>query len=639
MPLKRKRAMNSDNNLPKDSDPKDYLHRPTEAMHAKILRYWLLIRRSYLSVGNVRWLLLGVLMGVLSGVAAIGFFYAIEGLKHLWIGGLAGLSLPGPAGEEIFASEEGAVALKTASRVWVIPILTTAVGLLTGWLVSRFIPESQAGGTDGTDAMIKAFHNQGGVIRPKIPIIKGLTSILTIASGGSAGREGPITQIGAGIGSWLSLKLKLSARERRILLLAGAAGGLGAIFRAPMGAALTAIEVIYMEDFEAEAVLPAVLSSVVAYSLFTMVFGHQPMFGIPTFEFHSLRELPVYVVLALFCSLMGWIYVRTFRFVKYSVFRRLQEKVGLMWATGLGGLGMGLLGWAYPNMLTGGYGWVEMAILGELGIGTMLVIALGKTLATSLTIGSGMSGGMFAPALFVGGMSGGVIGYGAHALFPAIVTQPGGYVLVGMAAFFAGVANAPIGPLLMVCELTKGYGLLAPLMLSSALCLILNRKVSLYENQCDNKFESPAHAADSTINVLERLQVNEFYQTGRGTVLEESITLKALTDIISGTNEFNFPVVDRSGAYIGILTLQDARKVLFEDVLYDIVLVKDLMRPPVYVRLDYDLYTALMRFVGTDLVQIPVLDENSRIVGHITREDVFKAYSDAIKSLKEEEQV
>jgi chloride channel protein, CIC family len=618
---------------PEGPDPREYLHHPRQALKAKTKRILWEIVRSYTAVGAVRWLLLGLLMGVLSGLAAICFFYVLDLLKHFWLTGLAGLSLPVPAGEALHGSEMA----EGIRRAWVVPILTTGVGLFTGYLVSRYIPESVDGGTDGTDATIKAFHQQGGVIRPRTPLIKGSTSVLTISAGGSAGSEGPVTQIGAGIGSWLALKFKLSAKERRILLLAGAAGGLGAIFRAPLGAAITAIEVVYVEDFEAEAVLPAVLSSVVAYSLFTLVFGHQPMFLVPDFEFRDLREIPFYVILAFFCACMGWIYVRTFTFFKYSVFRRLQLKLGLMWATGLGGLGMGLLGWAFPQLLSGGYGWMEMAILGKLGIGAMLLIGLGKILATSMTIGSGMSGGMFAPALFVGGMSGGVVGYTAHALFPSVVTQPGGYVLVGMAAFFAGVASAPIGPLLMVCELTKGYGLLAPLMLASALCLVLNRRVSLYENQCNNKFESPAHAADATINVLEHMQVNQAYQRERGTVLEESITLKALTDIITGTNEFNFPVVNTKGVFTGILTLQDARKVLFEDVLYDVVLVKDLMRPPVYVRLDYDLYSALMRFVGTDLIQIPVLDENSAIVGRITREDVFRAYSETIKSLHEED--
>ena len=225
-------------------------------------------------------------------------------------------------------------------------------------------------------------------------------------------------------------KLHLSTKERRLLMLAGAAGGLGAIFRAPLGGAITAIEVAYREDFEAEAMLPAVLSSVVAYSIFTFVFGTEPIFGIPRFAFSNFFELPVYVTLALACAIMGHIYVRTFRALKYGVFLRLAERVGIMWTTALGGLIVGTCSIIYKPLLSDGYGWLEDAILGQLSVTTMLTIMVGKTLTTAMTLGSGMSGGMFAPALFVGGMTGGAVGFAAHSVRPDIVHEPGGYVLV-----------------------------------------------------------------------------------------------------------------------------------------------------------------------------------------------------------------
>lgn len=598
------------------------------------LRVWRDIVVSYKYVSNVRWLILGVVVGALSGLSAVFFFGAVEVAKHFFVHQLAGLSLPAPAGEELFHGEAGLY------RPWVIPIGTACVGLLTGWLVQRYIPESVDGGTDGTDATIKAFHQQGGRIKVRTWVIKGLTAVLTIGSGGSAGREGPITQVGAGIGSWLAERLKLTVKERRVLLLAGAAGGLGAIFRAPLGGALTAIEVIYMEDFEAEAILPAVLSSVVAYSLFTFFYGTDPIFGIPhqSFVFRDPRELIFYTLLALVCAASGWFYCKSFYFIKYSIFYRIKDKLGLMWSTALGGLGMGLLGMAYPMVLTGGYGWLEMAIMGELPLMMMVAIVIGKTVATSMTIGSGMSGGMFAPALFVGGMSGGIVGKAAHMFFPDIVTRPGGYVLVGMAAFFAGVANAPVGPLIMVCELTQGYGLLAPLMLASALCIVLGRKFSLYEHQVDNKFESPAHVQDATINILEQIKVEDHFQRGRVTILEEGITLKALTDIIANTNELNFPVKNSQGVITGMLSIHDVRNVIFTDDLYELIVVKDLARKAERLKPTDDLYTALLHFVDTDMSQIPVVspeDENA-IIGLMNREDVFQAYAHAIRSLRED---
>lgn len=603
-------------------------------MFSPLKRLWRKSLYLYRNITYVRMLVIGIFLGVLTGIASILFFLGIEYFKHLIQAQWAGLSLPAPAGEAMFHGHSA-----ESYRPWIIPLSCAVVGLVTGWLVERFLPHSINGMTDGTDAMIKAFHQDRGVIKPCAPLIKGLTSIFTIASGGSAGREGPISQIGAGLGSWMADFLGLSIKERRILMLTGAAGGLGAVFRAPLGGALTAIEVIYKEDFESEAILPAVISSVVAYSIFTFAFGTEPMFGIPEFSFSNIFELPFYVILAFACALTGWMYVRTFQYLKYSVFEKMRAKVGIMWTMAAGGLIMGMFGMMYPKVISGGYGWLEQAILGELTITTMIVVVLAKTLATSITLGSGMSGGMFAPALFVGGMTGGVVGFSAHKFYPDVVAQPGGYVLVGMAAFFAGVANAPIGPLVMVCELTQGYGLLAPLMLASAICLVVSRKTSLYENQLENKFESPAHINDATINILEKLHVSDFFQRGRVTILEESITLKALTDIIAGTNEFFFPVKNHDGEITGILSLNDVRNLLYEECLFDLVIVGELARPPITLEENDDLYTALLKFVDSDLGQIPVIKDNDphTILGLINRADVFRAYTTHLRVIQAEE--
>lgn len=603
-------------------------------MFRPLKRLWKEYLLLYRNVTYVRMLVIGIILGILTGIASILFFLGIEYAKHLIQVQWAGFHLPSPAGEEIFHGEGGEV-----FRPWVIPLACLTVGLVTGWLVERFLPNSIHGTTDGTDVMIKAFHHDKGIIKPKAALIKGITSILTIASGGSAGREGPISQIGAALGSGLADKLGLSIKERRILMLTGAAGGLGAIFRAPLGGALTAIEVIYKEDFESEAIVPAVISSVVAYSIFTMAFGTEPIFGIPQFSFRNVAELPFYVILAFACAVTGWLYVRTFTYLKYSVFEKLRTRVGIMWTMAAGGLIMGLMGMLYPPVISGGYGGLEQAILGQLTVTTMVVVVLAKTLATSITLGSGMSGGMFAPALFVGGMTGGVVGFTAQKFYPDVVTQPGGYVLVGMAAFFAGVANAPIGPLVMVCELTQGYGLLAPLMLASAICLVVGHKTSLYENQLENKFESPAHINDATINILERLHVRNFFKRGRVTILEESITLKALTDIIAGTNEFFFPVKNHEGEISGILSLNDVRNLLYEECLFDLVIVSELARPPVTLDENDDLYVALLKFVESDLGQIPVIKEDDphAILGLINRADVFLAYTKHLKEIQSDE--
>ncbi|MYL82464.1 CBS domain-containing protein [Desulfovibrio aerotolerans] len=614
-----------------DAAPARATPRPSFFRRPRIV--WRRLSRRYIRVGLVRWLVLGIVAGLGSGLLAIAFHAGLEGLTHLLQVHLAGLSLPQPSGESLGGGLPGPY------RPWLIPIFTTAVGLITGLLVSRFIPEALEGVTDGTDAMIRAFHQQGGVIRPAVPALKGATAIMTIAAGGSAGQEGPISQLGAGLGSLVAQKLHLTARQRRILLLAGAAGGLGAIFRAPLGGAITAVEVLYSEDFEAEALLPAVVSSVVAYTLFAFVFGGKAILAAPGYVFTNALELPFYLVLAVVVSLAARLFIRTFFTFKFELFGRLKKRFGPTLPMVLGGLCVGLLSWRYPQLCGGGYGWLELAANGRLDMLFLVGLFCGKLLAVSLTIGSGLSGGMFAPALFLGGTAGSIIGQAGHMVRPDIVTQPGGYTLVGMATFFAGVAHAPIGPLIMVCEISQGYGLLAPLMLCSAVALVLCDDIHLYENQVDNKFASPAHTADATNNILESVPVASVFTPGRPTILEESVTLKALADVIAGTSAFVFPVKNHDGSLTGILAVQDVRRVLFEASLHELVLVRDLMRAPVVIHPDMSLYDALMLFVETDLGQLPVVDaqQPDTVLGLLDRRHVFTAYSSTLKALKNEE--
>jgi CIC family chloride channel protein len=585
-----------------------------------------------------RWLSYGIAVGAASGLAACAYFAAVEWLQVYLLQHLAGFNLPYPAGEHLFHMEPGAY------RPWLAPVFTSLAGLVTGFFIQRYVPETVTGGTDGTDATTRAFHRQGGVVPPRVPIIRGLASILTIASGGSAGREGPIAQIGGGIGSWLAQRLKLSARERRLLLLAGAAGGMGAIFRAPLGGALTAVEVIYREDFEAEAILPAVMSSVTAYSMFTFFFGTEHILAAPAFQFTDPRELIFYAVLALVCSGAAYLFIGTFRACKARLFAPVRQRLGIMWTLGLGGLLAGSVGALFPQALAGGYGWMELAILGQVPTLMLIAMVLGKTLATSLTIGSGMSGGMFAPALFVGGLSGGVVGNLAHDFWPSVAPHPGSYVLVGMAAFFSGIAKAPIGPLVMVCELSRGYGLLAPLMLASALCIALCRKVSLYDNQVETKFDSPAHAADATVNLLEQHTVGGHFLRFTPAVLEAGSTLKVIADLMRHSEGRSFPVRGPDGRLCGMLDIQRVRGLVFEEELFDLVVAQDVMGPLFSVTPQENLYAALLKFVESGYEQLPVLaaapdqDGGGELLGMLNRRAVFGAYAGGIRHVREQQE-
>ena len=568
-----------------------------------------------------------LLVGIIAGLGAAAFFYALSWAKLFFMEYLAGCPVLEPPGEHILD-----VTIAMTPRPWLLFLIPAIGGLFSGILVYSLAPEAEG---HGTDAMIDAFHNKQGFIRGRVPFVKGLASLITLSTGGSGGREGPIAQIGAGFGSWLGQVLKLDPRERRLLLLAGTAGGLGAIFRAPLGGALTSIEVLYKEDFETEGAVTSIISSVVAYTIFTFFYGHGSIFATPKLSFINPAELIFYGILGLICAPLGYLYVKIFYGSRDKIFRRIPIKIHFIPA--IGGLGVGAIGLFMPQVMGGGYAVIQEAISGHLAISMMLAAIFLKMLTTSFTISSGGSGGVFGPTLFIGGMIGGVVGQVSHLYFPEIVTQPGAFVLVGMAAFFAGVANAPMGAMIMVCEMTGSYGLLAPLMLVSVIAQLLSHRWSIYEKQVENKFDSPAHLADMTVNILQEIKVGQIFKPEAVvTALSSSMKFKDLKEVISRTRESYFPVVDDAGKLTGILNLHDIRYVLFEDSLSDLVVVGELAGPAVYVRPEDDLFQALNKFLDSGYGQIPVvdMDHDQTIWGLLAHEDVIGAYQEQIIKLR-----
>jgi len=573
-----------------------------------------------------RWIWYSLLVGLVSGIGASLFLFALEWLTYFVLDYLAGFPLGAPAGEHLVQNMPHGT-----PRLWALFLAPAIGGLISGFIVYTWAPEAEG---HGTDALIDAFHNKDGAIRTRIPFVKSAASIITLATGGSAGREGPIAQIGGGFGSWLGRMLKLDTRERRLLVLAGCAGGLGAIFRAPLGGAITSIEVLYSEDFETEAIVPCIISSVVSYSTFTFIFGHQPIFATPSMTFTDARELLLYAVLGLICVPVGWLYCNSLYGLRDRVFRRLPLKPHFIPA--IGGLVVGCLGLLTPKVLSGGYGVIQSALLGGLPLGLMASLALMKVFATSCTIGSGGSGGVFGPSLFIGAMLGGVVGKLGNLYVPGLVEHPGAFALVGMAGFFAGVAKAPIGALLMVSEMTRGYGLLVPLMFVSVITVLLSRRWSIYEKQVRNKFASPAHAGDLTINVLQTMQVRDVYNPQKSVIqLPMDMRFKELKRFMTTTRESFFPVVDDDFRLRGILSFPDLRPILFEDSLSDLLVVGELAEEPVAVGLNESLYEALTKFIRTGYGQIPIVDDGQpgHVVGMLSLQELVQAYHRAILRL------
>jgi len=435
-----------------------------------------------------RLLIYSALVGVVAGLGAAFFYYGLQQFQAVVLGDIVGY-IPPTAGTDAISRPP-----QMPTQWWLLLLVPSLGGLACGALVYTFAPEAEG---HGTDAIVRSFHRLNGKIRARVPFVKTIASIITIGTGGSAGREGPIAQIGAGFGSFLADRLKLSDRDRRLLMLSGAAGGIGAIFRAPLGGGLFLSEVLYGSTaMETAAVIPNFIASITAYMVFTQIFGAGLALDTPAgMEFGGAMELPFYLVFAILCALVGYLYVLVFYGTRNRLFRPLP--IPLILKPAVGGLMLGVLAIWLPQILAGGYGWIQMAIDGKLALGLMLVLCLGKIFATAFTISSGGSGGVFAPSLFIGAMLGGAFGLACEQFFPGTIKHPEAFVLVGMGGVFAGVARVPLTAMLMVSEMTGNYNLLVPLMLVCIINMaVLAPRWSLYEQQVLGLADSPAHQGE-----------------------------------------------------------------------------------------------------------------------------------------------
>ncbi len=596
-------------------------------------RAQVLLRR--LGLGDVgfasKWLAISSIIGVAGGLAAVLF----EELLHLFR----------EAGLEAAVEIEGEGLGELGPRSWLILAILPLGGLVVGWLTYRFAPEAEG---HGTEQMVKSFHLLGGRIRRRVAAIKALTSAITIGTGGSAGQEGPVAQIGSSLGSMTSDLLHLSERDRRIFLLAGSSAGIGALFTAPLGGALFAPEVLYRKpEFEGEAIIPCIISSILAYTTFSAISGEQKAIAIPAdlherLSLHDPRELLIYLALAILCTVASWLYVQTFDGIRNTFQNKLALPKPLKPA--LGGLLLALLALGLApltgnhGVLFGGYELMRGSIVGTMAIGTMAILVVGKVLGTSFSIATGGSGGVFAPSLAIGALLGGIVGQGARALFPDLPIEPACFALVGMGGFFSGVAKTPISSIIIVCEMTGGYGLLAPLMFVSVLHLLLAQAWTIYDTQVPGLVDSPAHAGDFVVDVLERMRVSDLLESARPpTPISENTTLRRALETVSQASGYYFPVVDRDDRLVGIFSLSDVRRIFQEMEVADIVIVRDFMVENVITTTPEDnLNDALQKLNEFGLHEIPVVDPQDprRVLAMLTRNNLGASYHRQLHALK-----
>lgn len=578
-----------------------------------------------------RWITAYIAIGVVAGLGAAFFQVLCDVGLHTFLNGIAGYFPPAPLGEHSLLSRR-AVPFHPIRLVW----LPALGGLLSGLLVYTLAPEAEG---HGTDAVIEAYHHKRGRIRARIPFIKTIASVLTLTTGGSGGREGPIAQIGAGFGSFLASCFGLSDRERRIMLAAGMGAGIGAIFRAPLAGALFASEVLYSQpEFEADVIIPAGISSVVSYCVFCSFFGFGSLFNAPSLAFQNPATLLFYILLALVLAGTGVVYVRTF----YGIHGWFQSlKLPNILKPALGGLMTGLIGFFYPQTLAFGYGFLQQAMYGQAGFGMLLPLAFGKILTTAFSIGSGGSGGVFGPSVVIGGALGACLGKAFSTLIPGIVVHPEAFVIVGMAGFFAGVSKAPVSTMIMVSEMTGSYLLLLPSMLVCTICYVLTGTTSIYSKQVKNRLASPAHHGEFFIDVLEAIKVKDLLGFLRKvTVVPEDMHFEKFKQVFARTNQQYFPVVNGQGELSGIFSIKDFRGILFESQISDHMVVKDLAQTEIVVTQPMeDLNEVLKKVTIKNLRQIPVVEERNpkRLLGMLDRRDMIRFYNQRVELFKARE--
>ncbi|MFW5488778.1 MAG: chloride channel protein [Desulfovibrio sp.] len=578
-----------------------------------------------------KWLFLFILIGVIAGGGSILFHTLCDYGMRYFMDGMAGYRPVGPAGEHALLAPSN-----TPFNRWVLLILPALGGIVSGWLVYTFAPEAEGHGTDGA---IDAYHNKGGIIRGRVPFIKTIASTITLTTGGSGGREGPIAQIGAGFGSFLATRLKLSAHERRIMLAAGVGAGVGSIFRAPLAGALFAAEVLYSDaDFESDVLIPAGISSVVAYCLFCLVFGWGALFKAPDFQFTNPLELGPYALLALVLVAGGYVYTKVFYSV-HGTFKKFKAVPNHI-KPAIGGLLTGMIGFYLPETLAFGYGIVQKGILEQAPLTLLLGVALGKIFTTAFTIGSGGSGGVFGPSIVIGGALGGAVGKIFQMFAPDLIPHTGPFVIVGMAGFFTSVSSTPVSTIIFVSEMTNSYHLLLPSLLVCFLCHQLSTRFSIYSEQVPNKFASPAHAGEVHVDILQAYRVKDLDNRIRWVAtVPEDMDFGSFKELYSKTNQHYFPVVNDEGKLTGIFSINDFRSILFESAIVHLILLKDIaMTDIITVRPSEDLNSVMNKFTQRNIDSLPVVreDDPSVLMGMLGRREVIDFYNTRLKEVRPE---
>jgi H+/Cl- antiporter ClcA/CBS domain-containing protein len=563
-----------------------------------------------------KWLILGVLIGSMAGAGAIVFYEALLASTHFFLGTLAGYHVPTPAGEG------GQAASASFSRPWALPLVVGLGALFGAILVFRFAPEAEG---HGTDAAISAVHHNPRGIRFRAVIVKLVASALTIGAGGSGGREGPTGQISAGFASLLARELDLSPADARVAVVTGIGSGIGAIFGAPLGGAVLATEILYRDDFDAEALLPSFVASLVGYVIFGAAVGFTPLFGFAgSYHFSDPTHLVWFALIGVLGGLIGLLYAKGFYAIS-DVFGRLRLP---RWSKpAIGGVMVGLIALAVPEVLGTGYGWVQEGLgrqLLTLPLWIVLVLPFARILATGLSIGSGGSGGIFGPGMVIGAFIGASVWRVLEPVIPSMGHNPAPYVIVGMMCCFGGISRAPLAVMLMVAEMTGSLSILGPAMIAVGLSWFIVRRSddTIYRSQLRTRADAPAQRLLIGMPVLANVPVTQAMAPPRLVIVGET-SVGMAHDQLEQARVTGAPVVDGLGRFEGTISLPslEANENIADHQVGSLV---DVSAPTVPETAHLDV--ALDALTASSQHWVPVLNGERTVVGTIATSDVVRGY-------------
>lgn len=570
---------------------------------------------------HIRILLLAIIIGAVGGYGAVLFRYAIKLIQYLF-----------------YQNKEDILTFAATVPPYLKVGLPALGGLIVGLLVSFGAPEAKG---HGVPEVMEAITLREGRIRKRVAIVKILASGICIGSGGSVGREGPIVQIGASMGSTIGQLLKLSGKQMKTLIGCGAAAGIAATFNAPIAGVLFSLEIL-LGDFGLSAFSPVVLSSLMATTISRYYFGDFPSFIVPAYSLHSGWEIFIYPVLGLVAALVSILFINTL-YKCEDIFDWLAMPDFLKPAIGAFILGLLLLRW--PQVFGVGYGGINIALKSSMPALLLLSLILVKILATSITLGSGGSGGIFAPSLFIGAMTGGFFGWCVGHFFPGLNVDLGAYSLVGMGALVAGATHAPITAILIIFELTNDYRIILPLMssclISTVVTSVLQPEGSIYTLKLLRRGIDIRGGMEQ--NILRALKVRDLMNTKTAQV-PESATLPEILVAFKEQDASYLHVINANQELIGIISFRDIRKLLDRKEGSEGLTAGDIDTTETSIVIPSDnIQNALHIMSVRGVSQLPVVDPKNRkkLLGILRQKDVIAAYDKALlrQEIKDEESV